>query len=293
MFERFTSALLIATGAIADYYPGDSCCTFYDGEYFASYRSTLCISTSDDIDYFNMIAFGAMRSYECGNKVHYDLCENKGYGNCTSGDGPVKETDSGLDSSTQWVAIQYNDTTANLNLATLAAKSDSMLKKLNLSSGVDCSDLPADASAHWYAGLLYAYSYQTVDERDYLLECSEQRDELDHKLSMAYQKYNDEDYKGGNMFMEDSENDFRRSMTDCCDTNDYFDDMVNKAHDFFDLDNWEDIVDANYADQKELVDHQNELMLKTWNEGVYFNAGMFYGRIWYLLAQGCFIQCDV
>ena len=145
-----------------------------------------------------MIDFGPMRSYKCGNNVHIDLCENKGYGNCTRKDGPVKVADSGLDSSTQWVAMNYNDTTANLNLATLAAKSDSMLKKLNLSSGVDCSDLPADASAHWYAGLLYAYSYQTVDERDYLLECSEQRDELDQKLVSAYNAYNDGQYKKGN-----------------------------------------------------------------------------------------------
>ena len=55
--------------------------------------------------------------------------------------------------------------------------------------------------------------------------------------------------------MLDSENDFRRSMVDCCDTNDYFDAMVNKAHDFFDLTNWEDIVDENYEANKDLVDN--------------------------------------
>ena len=33
-------------------------------------------------------------------------------------------------------------------------------------------DLPSDASAQWYAGLLYAYSYQTNDARDYIVGCS-------------------------------------------------------------------------------------------------------------------------
>ena len=167
-----------------------------------------------------------MRSYKCGNNVHIDLCENKGYGNCTRKDGPVKVADSGLDSSTQWVAMNYNDTTANLNLATLAAKSDSMLKKLNLSSGVYGSDLPPLASAHWSAGLLWAYTYEWIDMRQYLLECSQPNDEVNHKLSMAYQKYEDGDYKSGNIFMMDSENDFRQSMTDCFRTNGYFEYMV-------------------------------------------------------------------
>ena len=43
---------------------------------------------------------------------------------------------------------------------------------------------------------------------------------------MAYQKYEDGDYKSGNIFMMDSENDFRQSMTDCFRTNGYFEYMV-------------------------------------------------------------------
>ena len=178
------------------------------------------------------------------------------------------------------------------NLSLVAAKSDNMLKKLNLSSDVNASDLPEDASAHWSAGVLYAYTYQEVDARDYLLECTQQRDELDAKLISAYSHYGDEDYKGGNQYMFDAENDFRRSMADCDDPDKYFDDIVNTLHDFLDLPNWEDIVNANYADNKELVDHQSMLMMKSWNEGIYFNAGMFYGRIWYMLAQGCFMHCE-
>ena len=82
----------------------------------------------------------------------------------------------------------------------------------------NCSDLPMDASAQWYAGLLYAFQYQEEDHRDYIVECSYQRDDLDHKLEEAFGDYNDEKYKDGNQMMRSTENLFRKSMVDCCDT---------------------------------------------------------------------------
>ena len=81
-------------------------------------------------------------------------------------------------------------------------------------------------------------------------------------------------------------------MRHCHDTKDYFDQMVDEAHDFFDQRHWEDIIDANYAANKVLVDQQNSFMVKEWNEGTYFNAGMFYGRVWLLLSKGCMIYCE-
>ena len=154
------------------------------------------------------------------------------------------------------------------------------------------SDLPEDASAQWFAGLLYAYTYQVVDQRDYIVGCTHQRDELDAKLQEAYGHYVVAEYEDGNSSMKDTENEFRRSMRHCHDTHQYFDKIVDDSHDFFALSNWEDIMEANYAANKDLIDNQNGLMVKTWNEGVYFNAGMFYGRVWMLLAQGCMINCQ-
>ena len=43
-------------------------------------------------------------------------------------------------------------------------------------------------------------------------------------------------------------------MTDCSNTNDFFDSMVSKAHDFFEQSNWEDIVDQNYEACKDWID---------------------------------------
>ena len=212
MFERFSTALLLATGAIADQ-RAPICCSVFEGESFTGKYSNLCLSRTIHEESFDVtkLGFSEIGSFECGENTHFSFCDHLNEGDCTSGNGPQTIFDAELGSDINWVTLKYKNET-NLNLNSITEKSNALFQKLNLSSGVDCSDLPADASAHWYAGLLYAFTYQEVDEREYLLECSEQRDELDHKLSMAYSKYNDEDYKGGNFFMEDSENDWRRSM---------------------------------------------------------------------------------
>ena len=78
-------------------------------------------------------------------------------------------------------------------------------------------------------------------------------------------------------------------MEDCDKTNYLFEGIADRAHDFFDADGWEDTVEANYNKNKALVDQQWEYGLYSWNNGIYFNAGMFYGRVWYYLAYGQWI----
>ena len=80
-------------------------------------------------------------------------------------------------------------------------------------------------------------------------------DDLDAKLMSAFDHYHNEDYMDGNAEMQCTEEYFRDSMTDCAETNASFEQMVSAAHDFFALDNWMDIVEANYKDQKVLIDH--------------------------------------
>ena len=133
--------------------------------------------------------------------IQYSLCSAANDGDCTNGEGPKTVFDSGLDEETVKVSLKVKTVPTNLNLASLTEKSNALFKKLNLSSDADDSDsdsddedsdLPEDASAQYYAGLLYAYTYQEVDERDYIVECSKQRDELDQKLVSAYNSYKDE-----------------------------------------------------------------------------------------------------
>ena len=55
--------------------------------------------------------------------------------------------------------------------------------------------------------------------------------------------------------------------------------MLENWSDFFDQEGWRDTYNARYEANKALVDDQMTSYLKTWGEGDYFNAGMFYGRV--------------
>ena len=147
-------------------------------------------------------------------------------------------------------------------------------------------DLQEGDSAQWYAGVLYAYSGQTNDSRDYLVGCSVQVEKLDNKLARAYKKYGKEQYSRGNWKISKTEDFFRESMAACDDTNDVFEEIASKAHDFFAQDNWKEIASANYEANKALADQQWALGMNSWERGVYFDAGMFYGRCWNLLTTG-------
>ena len=134
-------------------------------------------------------------SFWCGEKTHFNFCTKENKRDCTSGDGDQSIFNAEL-GDINWLTLSYNDDDkTNLNLASISEKSEALFKKLNLSSGNDNRDLPDDASAQWYSGLLYAYSYQWVDERDYIVGCTVNRRELDNKLIQAYNSYNDEQYK--------------------------------------------------------------------------------------------------
>ena len=45
-------------------------------------------------------------------------------------------------------------------------------------------------------------------------------------------------------------------------------------------DNWEDTIKQNYETSKDYVDTQWDSCMTEWKVGSYFNAGMFYERVW-------------
>ena len=75
-------------------------------------------------------------------------------------------------------------------------------------------------------------------------------------------------------------------MADCPETNEYFEDMTDRAHTFFDQDGWSDVVNTNMDANKAVIEQQWSYCQTSWDQGIYFNAGMFYGRVWYYLAYG-------
>ena len=69
----------------------------------------------------------------------------------------------------------------------------------------DIRVLNAGDSAEWAAGVMYAYTGQTVDVRDALVECSTQVERLDKKLGKAYKRYGKGKYQGGNKAINTAE----------------------------------------------------------------------------------------
>ena len=109
---------------------------------------------------------------------------------------------------------------------------------------------------------------------------------LDIKLERAYESYHAESWESANKSIRDTEPYYRDSMEACTETNAFFEEMADRAHDFFDQDGWHDTAEANYNANKDTIDMQWSYGLNSWDQGVYFNAGMFYGCVWFNLAYG-------
>ena len=140
--------------------------------------------------------------------------------------------------------------------------------------------LPADTTAQFNAGLLYAWSGQTIDERDYLVGCTLEIPPAKRQLGEAWDSYSAGNDDAGNLHMRLAKPWMRLSMVFCDETHDDFKDLIDDYDTFFARKHWEIIAKKNYLLNKKYVDEQWEDALKSWNTGVYFNAGMFYGRTW-------------
>ena len=75
--------------------------------------------------------------------------------------------------------------------------------------------LPDDATAQFASGLLYGASKGTVDERDYIVDCSWTCPVTNRFLSAAFKSYNNGNDKRGNKRMKHAEPFWRFSMLTC------------------------------------------------------------------------------
>ena len=64
-------------------------------------------------------------------------------------------------------------------LAQIAEQIQANMLSLEATDSFVTGSLPEDATAQFYSGLLYAYTGQHVDERDYIVDCAIQSDDLD------------------------------------------------------------------------------------------------------------------
>ena len=176
------------------------------------------------------------------------------------------------------------------NHHTMFEVNDSFKHMNQIMSHKGIKELSAGDSAEWAAGVMYAFTGQTVDVRDALVECSTEVDKLDLRLGKAYKRYGNSKFVGGNKAIVRSEQWFRESMANCDeDIMEQFEAMVGKAYDFFDADGWQDVVHENYTAHKDDFNVTWEDMMKTWGYDDFFGAGMFYGRAWNILTKGSVI----
>ena len=138
--------------------------------------------------------------------------------------------------------------------------------------------LPVDAPPQFAAGLLYGYTDQTVDKRDYILGCNHTGPYVRHQLGKAFEAYLVGDDAKGNKHMQRAEPFWRLSMVTCFKTNKYFNKIDHEKDAFLAREDFSDVVQDNYTKNKDYIDSQWSQALKTWEEGVYFNSGMFYAR---------------
>ena len=89
--EDVTFRYVASNDATNTFYPGDSCCTLCDDDYYSGLCGTWCIGYYDQEYWFYMSTSNfndRMNSWICGKNVAYDLCNNPyGYDDCNYGEG--------------------------------------------------------------------------------------------------------------------------------------------------------------------------------------------------------------
>ena len=158
----------------------------------------------------------------------------------------------------------------------VAESAATILEKMN---GDDENSLNAGDVAHWSAGFLYGASGRTIDQRDYILGCSSNCPIVNRKFTKAYKAYNDDNIERGNDKLQSARLPWRLTMLTCWDTNSEFTSIMQSIDDFLVQADYMDQAQANFDANPDVISLNWSNGLKTWNEGVYFNAGMFYGEV--------------
>ena len=135
------------------------------------------------------------------------------------------------------------------------------------------------APAQFAAGWLYGISGQTEERRDDILACFEPYDKLTKALYGAMKQYQKGNQEKGDTKMERAKKRYDTALASCpeelLDTLGSWNDKVDALTS---QDNWSDVKTQIYNDNKEELDGDIANEFKTWNEGVYYNSGMFAGR---------------
>ena len=134
------------------------------------------------------------------------------------------------------------------------------------------------APAQYIAGWFYGVSQE--DDRDELLKCFKQSDDLTNKLYDAMESIIAGDVDAGDKKMAETRPLFETAIAGC--SQEILKKMGDNDKKFEDLkarSDWATIRMDIYNKNKSVIDRDSQLAMREWKEGVFFNTGMFFGDV--------------
>ena len=134
---------------------------------------------------------------------------------------------------------------------------------------------PAQMSAGW----LFGISNQEQEMRDAIVACYKVNDDLTNDYFEGMAAYESGDIHTGEKRFSDAEHHYDDAFGGCSrEVTDALTSWKDKVDKMMAMDDWDKISAKIYADNKDVLDQDIQFEFKTWDEGVYFDAGMFAGR---------------
>jgi hypothetical protein len=148
----------------------------------------------------------------------------------------------------------------------------------NLFKGVTTT-LPAETAAEYYAGYLWAVKEE--DKRDEIVGCFKTDNDLNDMLSKIMDADREGKTEDAKKLWEKAESHWSTSLKECTEDSVYDE---YKALDKFTKDvmsrsDIDDYLAKRYTEYKAEIDQFSGIMLTRWDNGVYFDAGMYDGYI--------------
>ena len=138
----------------------------------------------------------------------------------------------------------------------------------------------SDAPGEFLAGWVYGVSFQKDDIRNDIMSCIKFDDDLTNDMYDGMEAYEKGDQDTGKKKMDAAQKLYETALSGC-DTKvtDPIKMWGDKMTDLVARNDWEDFEKKVYEANKMAIDENIREEFQEWDWGVYFNAGMFAGRI--------------
>jgi len=150
----------------------------------------------------------------------------------------------------------------------------------NLPQQLNDTTQDPEAPAQFIAGWLYGITLNTIEDRDAIIDCYKVNDNLTADYYDAMADYKAGKTSDGDAKFEDAEQYYSDAFGSCGDSiNNDLEAWGKKVKDMRSADNWDTVSQQIYTDNKAKVDADVGYMNNSWDRGVFYDAGLFAGRI--------------